>query len=184
MSEEQPKEPINYGDQVVLQKPKKPEDPPRSYSEPGLIIIILVIIFLLMFRSPAQPSSPPTATSPASTPTQTPSPTVTPEPLEGTATTSTPTSASSSHGCQEGIEVGKSVNVAYTGVRVRKSAGYVTKNDAQDTIHYLKAGNRAEVKAGPTEEDGLCWWKIEHDGFEGWTADHSSEGLLLLQASQ
>jgi len=33
-------------------------------------------------------------------------------------------------------------------------------------------------------KDGLCWWKIEHDGFEGWTADHSREGRILLHAGQ
>jgi hypothetical protein len=142
----------------------------------GIIILILLIVFLLLALSPDQSSSPPTPTSTASTPTQTPGPSPTPEPLERTPAASYP--------CQEEIEVGKTVNVVYTGVRVRKSAGYVTKNDAQDTIHYLKTGDKVKVNEGPTKKDGLCWWKIEHEGFEGWTADHSRTGRLLLKASQ
>ena len=142
----------------------------------GVIILILFIAFLLLALSPDQPSSLPTPASPTSAPAETPSPTPTPEPLEGTPAASYP--------CQEGIEVGKSVNVVFTGVRVRKSAGYVIKNDTQDTIHFLKAGDKAEVKGGPTKEDGLCWWKLEHEGVEGWTADHSHEGRLLLKAGQ
>jgi hypothetical protein len=152
----------------------------RDGCAPGFIILILFIIFLLLALSPDQSSSPPTPTSPATTSTQTPGPSPTPEPVEGTSA-STPTTP---YPCEKGIEVGKTVNVVYTGVRVRKSAGYVTKNDAQDTIHYLKTGDKAAVKAGPTMKDGLCWWKIEHEGVEGWTADHSRTGRLLLKAGQ
>jgi hypothetical protein len=137
----------------------------------GVIILILFIAFLLLALSPDQPSSPPAPTS---------SPTPTPEPLEGTPASTTTASGS----CQKGIAVDKSVDVVYTGVRVRQSAGYVNKNDAQDTIHYLKTGDKAKVKAGPKKKDGLCWWKLEHDGVEGWTADHSRTGRLLLKAGQ
>ena len=137
----------------------------------GVIILILLIAFLILALSSDQPSSPPPQTS---------SPTPTPEPLEGTSAGTSTTSGS----CQQGIAVGKSVNVVYTGVRVRKSAGYVNKNDTQDTIHYLRTGDKATVKDGPTEKDGLCWWKIEHEGVEGWTADYSQEGELLLKAGQ
>ncbi len=86
--------------------------------------------------------------------------------------------------CQPQIAVGKPAQVIYPSVHMRRSPGYVDKNDAQDAIHYLEMNDRINVKGGPEIRDGLCWWRVEHQGYEGWTADHSRDGRQLLTAGQ
>ena len=112
--------------------------------------------------------------TPAATlaPGESPLPTVTPFAL------STPASPL----CQTGIEIGKTINVVYPQVRMRHSPGYVDKNDAVDSKHYLQTGDQVTVMNGPEIKDDLCWWYIQHQQWQGWTADHSHQGRLLLSA--
>ncbi len=112
--------------------------------------------------------------TPAATlaPGESPLPTVTPFAL------STPASPL----CQPGIEIGKTINVVYPKVRMRYSSGYVSKNDVTDTKHYLQTGDRVTVVNGPEINDELCWWYVQHQNWQGWTADHSHTGRLLLSA--
>ena len=172
MSEEAPKKPINYGDAVVIQEPKKAEEKKRTGCAPGFIILLLVIGLILISLGPGGSSPSPPASFP----------TATLAPGQPTPTTA-PASAATVFECQPGIAVGKTVNVVYDQVRMRRSAGYVNKNDATDSIHYMRTGDKVQIKGGPERKDGLCWWLIEHAGHEGWTADHSREGKLLLSAS-
>jgi hypothetical protein len=93
---------------------------------------------------------------------------------------STPVPASGYFACEPGIAIGTSARTVYDNVRMRQSPGYAGKNDAADTIHYLKAGDIVRVLDGPVITDGLCWWFGEHTGIRGWSADHSRQGRRLL----
>lgn len=42
-------------------------------------------------------------------------------------------------------------------------------------------GSEVMLLEGPTEADGLRWWRIAGPGGEGWCAEQSPEGLLFLQ---
>lgn len=143
-------------------------------------LIIIILLCFLAFRllaseeqspvgGPISPLSAPTATFLPGTPSPVPS-TATPIPLPGTP----------SFQCQLGIQVGKTANVVYHAVRVRYSPGYAAKDDAQDTKRYIKTGDQVTVIGGPEIRDGLCWWLVKHQEWQGWSADHSRQGRLLL----
>ena len=104
------------------------------------------------------------------------SPTTIPTPTE----TPIPPAGDASFDCQPEIEVGKIINVVYHAVRVRHSPGYAEKDDAQDTQRHVKTGDQAVVIDGPVIKDGLCWWRVKHDDWQGWSADHSRQGQPLL----
>ena len=145
------------------------------------IVLILIIGFLALVLSrdkgqtnPGGPPPPaPTANSGSGT-----------SPLPPSSGTSIPPPGTPSFNCWPGIEVGKTVNIMHRAVRMRHSPGYVEKDDRTDTKHYMETGDRVVIKSGPQMKDGLCWWLVEHDGLQGWTADHSREGRLLLSAGQ
>lgn len=82
--------------------------------------------------------------------------------------------------CQQDLFVGQRAQVVEPFVRMRYSAGYVSKDDATDTVYYLKKGDVVIIRAGAELKDGLCWWHVEYQGRQGWTADHSQSGDLLL----
>jgi hypothetical protein len=82
--------------------------------------------------------------------------------------------------CQPGIELGKMVRVVHRAVRMRHSPGYVLKDDYTDSKRYMERGDMVIIRGGPQMMDGLCWWLIEYEGVQGWTADHNQEGRLLL----
>jgi len=86
--------------------------------------------------------------------------------------------------CQPQIGVGRPAYVIYPSVHMRRSPGYVDKIDAQDAVHFLELDDKINVKGGPEMRDGLCWWYVEHQGHQGWTADHSRDGRQLLAAGQ
>ncbi len=135
----------------------------------AIIAIIGTIVILAL--APGQSEAPPSTI-------------VTYAPGIPTPTTSLPVSGASSGSipCQPGIEVGKTAVVVYDAVRMRQSPGYVGKNDAVDTVRYLEKGDTVNVNGGPEQKDGLCWWLVVQAGVQGWSADHSSDGTLLLSA--
>jgi hypothetical protein len=155
-------------------------------SAPGCLVLILLLVLLFFVLWPEQRAPSSTAAGPfvASVATATATflpgtaspvpPTDTPIPPPGIAT----------YNCQPGIGIGKAVDVVYEAVRMRHSPGYVEKDDNVDTKHYMQTGDKVVVKGGPQIRDGLCWWFIEHEGLQGWTADHSREGRLLLSSGQ
>ncbi len=85
--------------------------------------------------------------------------------------------------CHQALVVGGKARVMEPAVRVRRSAGYVAKDDAADTLHYLQKGDVVLIQGGAEMKDGLCWWQVKHQGKQGWTADHSRSGTLLLEAA-
>jgi hypothetical protein len=143
-----------------------------------LIILFFMVVYLLSYDKQPDQAAGMTILLADGTPGATlalgesPLPTVTPFAL------STPTPSL----CQPGIEIGKTINVVYPKVRMRHSPGYVNKNDVVDTKHYLQTGDQVTVVNGPEINDELCWWYIQHQQWQGWTADHSQQGRLLLSA--
>ncbi len=111
-------------------------------------LIILIVLCFLFFRILAsQEQSPSTG----------PTPTDRPIPPLGDA----------SFDCQPEIEVGKTINVVYHAVRVRHSPGYAEKDDAQDTQRHVKTSDQVVVIDGPMIKDGLCWWVVTCEDWQG-----------------
>lgn len=71
------------------------------------------------------------------------------------------------------------VNASAGQVRLRKSPGFQNK-PADDVLATLPAGAQGQVVDGPQQADGLPWWLVRFDGQEGWMAERSSQGILLL----
>lgn len=136
------------------------------------VVFFFMVIYLLSYNK--QPEQPEDMTILQAKGTPGAAPALSESPLP----TATPVSL-----CQPGIEIGKTINVVYPRVRMRYSPGYVNKNDFVDTKHYLQTGDQVAVLNGPEINDNLCWWFIQHQQWQGWTADHSQQGRLLLAAS-
>ena len=132
------------------------------------IVFLLVILFFVIVLTSSKEETRITSQS---------SPTA--SPVRSTAT-AVPGPGTPSFDCQPGIAAGKTINVVHDSVRMRHSPGYVEKDDTKDSKHYMKTGDKVVIKDGPQIKDGLCWWLVEHNGYQGWTADHSREGRLLL----
>lgn len=75
---------------------------------------------------------------------------------------------------------GDRVVVAYTGgVNLRRTPGFQNK-PAGDSLRTVAGGAQGTVVAGPLDADGLRWWQVRFGGDEGWMAERSSQGRLLL----
>jgi hypothetical protein len=162
--------------------PESKESREHNGCAPGFIILILMVVLLLFFLWPEKTTTESPLSAPLTAPTATLRPGA-PSPVRPTETP-IPPPGTPSFDCQPGIKVGKTIDVVYPAVRMRHSPGYVEKDDRIDTKHYLQTSDKVVVKGGPEIKDGLCWWLIEHEGLQGWTADHSREGRLLLSAGQ
>lgn len=71
------------------------------------------------------------------------------------------------------------VNASAGEVRLRRTPGFQNK-PADDVITTVPAGAQGEVIDGPQAADGLQWWLVRFGGKEGWMAERSSQGILLL----
>lgn len=65
-------------------------------------------------------------------------------------------------------------------VNLRRSPGYVNKNDNSDVIVKISSGQTVEIIGGPSSADGLTWWNIYWLGNSGWVADHTGSGRKIL----
>jgi hypothetical protein len=170
MSDESKGKPVNFGEPVVLQEPKKEESKGGTgWAAPLFLIGGMMAVILILAIAPGGTSEPPGTIA-------------TYAPGIPTPTTSLPQTGANTFACQPGIQVGSPARVVSSAVRIRQSPGYVGKNDAADTIHYLESGDVVNIIGGPTSQDGLCWWNVDYQGIKGWTADHSRTGALLLTA--
>jgi hypothetical protein len=75
------------------------------------------------------------------------------------------------------------VNASAGAVRLRKTPGFQNK-PADDVISTVAAGAQGEVIDGPQAADGLQWWLVRFGGKEGWMAERSSQGILLLDRAR
>lgn len=75
---------------------------------------------------------------------------------------------------------GDQVAVAYAGsVNLRRTPGYQNK-PAGDTLRTVAEGATGTITGGPVDLDGLRWWQVRFSTDEGWMAERSSQGRLLL----
>lgn len=63
---------------------------------------------------------------------------------------------------------------------LRRSPGYIGKKDAQDILVEVPAGERVKILSGPEFVDGLNWWRVIWMGTEGWIAEHTGSGKVIL----
>lgn len=86
------------------------------------------------------------------------------------------------------VRQGKRVKVVYVGldlrgaVNIRRSPGWLDKEDRQDVIEKVYNGTELTVEDGPEMKDGLIWWKVccTSEGDTGWIAEVSSVGTRLI----
>jgi hypothetical protein len=74
--------------------------------------------------------------------------------------------------------------VTQDSVRMRQSAGSSNK-PASDVIAVIAANTTLTITAGPTQADGLTWWRAKGPGptgatVEGWMAQAAANGQVLL----
>jgi hypothetical protein len=63
---------------------------------------------------------------------------------------------------------------------LRKTPGFQGKMDSEDVIVEISQGERVIVISGPTNEDGLNWWRVEWNGYTGWMAEKTASGKQIL----
>ena len=67
---------------------------------------------------------------------------------------------------------------------LRKSPGYVDKDDSKDVIVEIPCKQFVELLGQTKYVDGLTWWKVKWRDFEGWMSDHTGSGRLILVFTQ
>lgn len=84
----------------------------------------------------------------------------------------------------EGFSAGRQVVNANSGpVNLRRTPGYQNK-PPDDVITAVPSGASGTLIAGPQEVDGLTWWQVRFGEDEGWMAERSKSGVLLLDIAQ
>lgn len=63
---------------------------------------------------------------------------------------------------------------------LRRSPGYVDKDDKQDSIVEIPRGSKVTILDGPKKADGLSWWHIQWNGYKGWVAESTGSGKTIL----
>lgn len=80
----------------------------------------------------------------------------------------------------QSFAAGDRITIAYAGgVNLRRTPGYQNK-PAGDALRTVNGGATGTITAGPVDLDGLRWWQVRFDADEGWMAERSSQGRLLL----
>lgn len=65
-------------------------------------------------------------------------------------------------------------------VNLRKSAGYLRKDDSVDVIVEIPQDSPVKLLGGPQKTDGLNWWYVEWNGYKGWLAERTASGKKIL----
>lgn len=74
-------------------------------------------------------------------------------------------------------------NVSGGRVNLRQTPGFQNK-PAGDVIAVIQAGQTGTVVEGPAEADGLRWWRVRFPAGDGWMAERSNSGKVLLDRGQ
>ena len=153
----------------------------------ALTLFVVAMVFLpalgAQLDSATQPGPSWTPPPPTSIPSSTSSPTPTPPPTATTANSSptaqtTPTSAPSS------FQVGDVVrNVNKGVVNLRQTPGYLNK-PSSDRIGLVSSGEQLLVIGGPEQKDKLIWWQVQWKDKNGWMAERTASGVLILQLAE
>ncbi|MCS6843143.1 MAG: hypothetical protein NZ528_02285 [Caldilineales bacterium] len=70
-------------------------------------------------------------------------------------------------------------NVSGGPVNLRRTPGFRSK-PADDVLTTVRPGQTGVALEGPVEADGLRWWRVRFPVGEGWMAERSSSGKVLL----
>lgn len=65
-------------------------------------------------------------------------------------------------------------------VNLRRSPGYVNKNDQDDVMVKIPNGATVKLLEGPQKTDGLDWWYVEWNGYKGWIAERTRSGKTIM----
>lgn len=65
-------------------------------------------------------------------------------------------------------------------VNLRRTPGYVNKNDQDDVIVKIPSGATVGLLDGPQKTDGLNWWYVDWNGYQGWLAETTSSGRTIM----
>lgn len=66
-------------------------------------------------------------------------------------------------------------------VNMRKSPGYLDKDDLKDRVVKISCGEYVTLlNDTPQYKDGLNWWYVSWNGYNGWMADHTGSGRTIL----
>lgn len=65
-------------------------------------------------------------------------------------------------------------------VALRRSPGYKTKNDDYDILAEIPAGQNVVILDGPEIVDELSWWFVSWRGHQGWVAEKTGSGKIIL----
>lgn len=68
-------------------------------------------------------------------------------------------------------------------VNLRQTPGYQNK-PPEDVIAVIPPGEAGAVVDGPQDADGLRWWRVRFAAGEGWIAERSNSGKVLLDLVQ
>lgn len=64
-------------------------------------------------------------------------------------------------------------------VSLRRTPGFLNKSD-NDVIVEIPEGERVIIISGPSKADGLNWWYVAWNGYEGWMAERTASGKVIL----
>ena len=82
------------------------------------------------------------------------------------------------------LQVGKSARVTNSAqeVNMRRTSGYQNK-PIGDVIVRVPSGTIISIIGGPENADNLTWWYVRWGAYEGWMAEYTASGRLLLQSA-
>lgn len=63
---------------------------------------------------------------------------------------------------------------------LRRSPGYLNKEDSEDSITEVPQGAELNIIDGPEKADGISWWYVEWKNYRGWIAEHTASGKTIL----
>jgi hypothetical protein len=69
-------------------------------------------------------------------------------------------------------------------VNLRKSPGYINKNNKKDVVREVPCGEYVKLLGENQVKDDLNWWRVGWNGNEGWIADHTGSGKVILVFDQ
>jgi hypothetical protein len=67
-------------------------------------------------------------------------------------------------------------------VNIRRTSGYLNKSKG-DVVVKVPSGEIIKIIGGPEHSDNLTWWNVAWGTYEGWVAEYSSSGRLLLEST-
>lgn len=67
---------------------------------------------------------------------------------------------------------------------LRKSPGYVDKDDTKDVISEIPCEQFVELLGETKYVDDLTWWKVKWRDYEGWMSEHTGSGKVILVIAQ